>query len=150
MRDGQCCAIQHPQQSPFSPTFLLLYISSDLCCFSMQLFSSFLSEAAKSGEAAQGDDRLHYRVTESQRDVPVLLQALTLFEQKLFVLIFEFSLLSAWGSVLFIDGHHHHFNLPSQTAVQVDRYYLSLKFKNTSELSCVNTQLRVVMFLHPF
>lgn len=41
-------------------------------CSSFSLFCWALSEVAKSGEDAQGDDRLHYCVTESQCDAHVL------------------------------------------------------------------------------
>lgn len=52
-------------------------ICAPLAVDSLYFFSLLLgslSEAAKSGEVAQGDDGLHCCATESQHDVPVLLE----------------------------------------------------------------------------
>lgn len=79
MVDGRvvCCDTEHLQQSPLASPQQVPHISTDdLCCFGTQLPAELcLSEPAKSGEGAQGDDGLLYCVTESQRDVSVLLQA---------------------------------------------------------------------------
>lgn len=130
-----CCDSQHSQQSPLVQAHQVVYISTDLCCFSMWLPAFFsselcLSEAAKSVEGAQGDDGLHYRVTESQHGVPVLLelpgelQAPILFGIDTVCIDVSVFFIVSMGPVLFIVCHY--FNLLPPGLTLVNRWYFNL------------------------
>lgn len=89
-----------------------------------------LSEAAKSGEGAQGDDGLLYCVTESQRDVPVLLelpgeqQAQILFVIDTVCIDVPVFFIVSMGQLLFIACHYSNL-LPPGLAL-VNRWYFCL------------------------
>lgn len=103
-------------------------ICAALACSSLRFFPELcLSEAAKSGEGAQGDDGLLSCETESRRDVPVLLelpgerQAQILFVIDTVCIDVPVFFIVSMGRVLFIVCHHS--NLPPPGLALVNRWY---------------------------
>lgn len=69
------CDVQYHQHATLVQRLSTLTLIICAALSSLHCFSELdLSEAAKSGEGIQGDDGLYYSVTESQHNVPVLLE----------------------------------------------------------------------------